>query len=70
MLSRKSNVLSKLLFFITRKRLDLILLNFLITILPFPKFLGDWESLTYYSTFASKSASFDLSFPPRANVGG
>ena len=70
MLSRKSNVLSKRLFFITRKRLDLILLNFLITILPFPKFLGDWESLTYYSTFASKSASFDLSVPPRANVGG
>ena len=70
MLSKKSGALSNWLFFITRRRVDLILLNFLVLLLPFPKFLSDWESLTYYSTFASKSASFDLNFPPRANVGG
>lgn len=62
--------MSKRIFFITRRRLDLIILNFLILLLPFPKLLGDWESLTYYSTFASKFASFDVNFPPRANVGG
>lgn len=70
MLYKKLDLLSKRTFFITRRSVDLILLNFLIIILPFPKFLGDWESLTYYSTFASKFASFDLNFPPRANVGG
>ena len=42
----------------------------LTSFLPNSPLLGSWESLTYFSTFAVKNASFDLFYPPRANIGG
>ena len=45
-------------------------LIFVTCFLPSPFILSDWESLTYFATFASEKASFDAIYPVRANVGG
>ena len=48
----------------------LFLIILIAVLLPSVEILSDWESLTYFSTFANKDASLDLFYPPRANVGG
>ena len=48
----------------------LFLIILIAVLLPSIDILSDWESLTYFTTFANKDASLDLFYPPRANVGG
>ena len=51
-------------------RLVLLLIVSVSVLLPGPKILGEWESLTVFAVFADRLFSLDLRISPHANVGG